>query len=760
MKNWVCSLRFPLSWSGLICCVVAALVSVGFSTRAFAEPTAADSATAEASTTAADSEASPSADESSSGGADDSEASSPAPTGVEEIRVVGSFASEDSYRLRNAGSVTKTNTPIFEIPSSVQVVPRQVIQEQAATTLSDTYRNVSGVFEGDPFSSQRNSEQPFIRGFRARSVYRNGFPLREVGPQDISAIDRVEIVKGPSSVLYGLMEPGGVVNMVMKKPSAEPAYSLQQEFGSHSWYRTTLNATGPVLSDDSLLYRLDFAYTTGDSFRDFVEQERAFVAPSLLWEPSAKTRVLLETTFSFQKNRYDSGLGFDFQGEPIAPISTFLGEPSLPKNKSRDIFAGLYVDHQANDWLELRGAFTVINYDLQFRQLIPSTPTLEEPRNTVDEWNYDLEPDRTSYGLILDSISRFSLWGTDHVALVGVDLQRERFHNRLNIGLSPRINRSVVDPQYGPLPEPDFAVEGDSLARLSWVGVYAQDQISLLPSGALKLLLAVRYDYVEQRVSSDGLADTGDERNSVGQFTYRAGILYELVEELALYGSAARSFLPPPNGTLTLEGDALGPEDGFQVEVGAKVRLLGDQFHATASLFQLEKDDVTIGDPRNPQFGLNGGKQRSRGFEIDFIGEIARDWRIIGGYAFTATEILSSDILPVGEPFRGVPRNSGSAWLWYDPGAWPGIGDFGFGIGVEAMEARPGNDANSFRLPGYARLDTAISFRRLLGDSVLLRVQLNATNLTDAEFYTGSATSSTVQPGYPLRFIGTIGLDF
>ena len=693
-------------------------------------------------------------------GTEKSAAIEPVPESLEEIRVVGRFAPEDSYRLRNASSVTRTNTPIFEIPSSVQVVPRQVVQEQAATTLSDTYKNVSGVFEGDPYTSQRNSEQPLIRGFRARSVYRNGFPLREVGPQDISAIDRVEIVKGPSSVLYGLMEPGGVVNMVMKKPSREAAYSIQQEFGSHAWYRTTVNATGPVLPDESLLYRVDFSYTTGDSFRDFVEQERTFVAPSLLWEPSGDTSVLLESSFSFQSNRYDSGLAFDFSGQPVAPINTFLGEPSLPKNQSRDFFGGVYVDHQATDWLALRGAFTVIDYNLKFRQLIPSTPTLEDPVDTVDEWNYDLEPERTSYGLVLDTISTFSLWGSDHVALVGVDLQRERFQNRVNIGIAPRIDRSILAPEYGPLPEPTFSLDTNVLSRVSWAGVYAQDQISLLDSGALKLLLAIRYDYVEQNVSQVGTSASEDERNSFDQFTYRGGLLYEVLEQWALYASAASSFLPPPNGTLTLNGDALAPETGFQVEVGTKLRLLDDQFHLTASLFQLDKDDVTIGDPVNPLFGINGGRQRSRGFELDFMGLISESWRVIGGYAFTDTEVLSSDILPEGEPFRGVPRNSGSAWIWYDPGEWSGVGDFGFGIGVEAMESRSGNDENSFRLPGFARLDAALSFQRAVSPGMVLRAQLNATNLTNVEYYENSATTATVKPGYPLRFIGTIALDF
>lgn len=676
---------------------------------------------------------------------------------VEEIRVLGEFAPEDSYRLRNAASVTKTETPIFEIPSSVQVVPREVIRQQTAITLSDTYRNVSGVFQGDQFTSQRNSEQPLIRGFRSRSVYRNGFPLREVGPQDIAAIDRVEIVKGPSSVLYGLMEPGGVVNMVMKRPSATPEYSIDQQFGSNSWYRTTLNATGPVVPDDTLMYRFDFSYTTSNSFRDFVDQERTFLAPSLLWEPNAETSLLIESSFAFQENRYDSGLAFGPDGEPVAPIRTFLGEPSLPRNDSRDIFAGAYLTHDATDWLTLRGALTMIDYDLTFRQLVPSTPTL--PDFTVDEWNYDLGPKRTSYGLVLDSISQVSFWNSDHVVLVGVDLQRERFHNRFDIGISPRINRSILDPQYGPLPPPDFFVRGDVVANVSWLGVYAQDQISLLDSGALKLLLAGRYDYVGQN-TRDLESNDPDVSSSVDAFTYRAGLLYELLEEWAVYASVAESFQPPPNGTITLDGDSLGPESGFQVEVGTKVRLLGDRLHATASVYELEKKDVSIADPRNPLFSLNGGKQRSRGFEIDFIGEVTDEWNLIGGYALTDTDVVSSDILPDGEPFRNVPRNSGSVWLWYDPAPWGPIGDFGIGVGVQAVEARPGNDANTFRLPGYARLDLALSYQRPVFDGVLLRAQLNATNLTDEEFYTASAISSTVEPGYPLRFIGTIGADF
>lgn len=677
---------------------------------------------------------------------------------LDELVVTGDATREASYGLERASSATKTETPIFETPASIQVVPQQVIREQNATRLSDTYRNVSGVFEGDTFTSQRSDERPYIRGFPSRQIYRDGFPVRDVGPQDMANVERVEVVKGPASMLYGLMEPGGVVNVVTKKPLLDYANTLEQQFGSFDWYRTTLDSTGPILADRSLLYRFNFAYTDSGSFRDFVSGDRVFVAPVLTWQASEDTQLTIEGSLSWAHKVFDSGVAFDAQGNPVAPISTFLGEPSLPKNRVRDAFVSAYLTHRANDWLLLRSVFTFADYDLDFEALIPGAPTT--PENTVASFFYDIQPQRSSYGLINEAVADFSFWSTKHVALAGIDLQRETFHNPIDIGIAPPVVRSILDPQYGPIPPFAFSITGNFLGTTDWIGVYLQDQISLLADGSLKLLLGGRFDYVDFHQHEFGTPDSADTSESTDSFTGRAGLLYEFLHELAMYASVSQSFLPPPNGSTTLDGQPLDPETGLQYEVGWKLRVLGDRLAATLALYDLTKEDVGITDPRNPEFNINAGKLRSRGLEVDVLGQITDQWNVIASYALTDTDVVSSDALPVGKPFRNVPQNSGSVWLWYELPPFGGYGQLALGTGAVAVEARPGDDKNSFNLPGYARMDAAVAWRRALGARTRVRAQLNVNNVTDVEYYTVSNFTSAVEPGSPVRLVGSVALEF
>jgi len=677
---------------------------------------------------------------------------------LDELVVTGDATKEASYRLQRASSATKTETPIFETPASIQVVPQQVIREQNATRLSETYRNVSGVFEGDDFGSQRSDERPYIRGFPSRSIYRDGFPVRDVGPQDMANVERVEVVKGPASMLYGLMEPGGVVNVVTKKPLLEYANTVEQQFGSFDWYRTTLDSTGPILEDRSLLYRFNFAYTDSGSFRDFVSGDRVFVAPVLTWQATEDTQLTIEGSLSWAHKVFDSGVAFDFQGNPVAPISTFLGEPSLPQNRVRDAFVSAYLTHRATDWLLLRSVFTFADYDLDFEALIPGAPT--SPENTVASFFYDIQPQRSAYGLINEAVADFSVWSTEHVALAGIDLQRETFHNPIDIGIAPPVVRSIVNPQYGPIPPFAFSISGNFLGTTDWIGVYLQDQISLLADGSLKLLLGGRFDYVDFSQHEFGTPDSADTSEYDDAFTGRAGLLYEIVHELAMYASVSQSFLPPPNGSTTFDGQTLDPETGLQYEVGWKLRALGDRLTATLALYDLTKEDVGITDPRNPEFSLNGGKLRSRGVEVDVLGQITEQWNVIASYAFTDTDVVSSDILPVGKPFRNVPQNSGSVWLWYELPPFGSYGQLALGTGAVAVEARPGDDENTFNLPGYARMDAAVAWRRALSAGTRLRAQLNVNNVTDVEYYTVSNFTSAVEPGSPVRLVGSVALEF
>ncbi|MGH8614869.1 MAG: TonB-dependent siderophore receptor [Gammaproteobacteria bacterium] len=212
------------------------------------------------------------------------------PTVLPEMTVTATPGGEVGYTVPNASTATKTDTPIMETPVSIQVVPRQVLQDQQAIRIEDAVKNVSGVQTSFNYGTE-NYPDFFIRGFNTNAtVFRNGF--RAYGDFGTANLERIEVLKGPASVLYGRIEPGGLINLVNKRPLFSPYYSIQQQFGSYDLYRTTIDATGPLLSDSSLAYRFNLEYLDKNSFRDFVSTERIFVAPSLTWPPRGHGREL------------------------------------------------------------------------------------------------------------------------------------------------------------------------------------------------------------------------------------------------------------------------------------------------------------------------------------------------------------------------------------------------------------------------------------------------------------------------------------
>lgn len=677
---------------------------------------------------------------------------------LEELTVSADPLREEGYRLERASSATKTDTPIFAVPASVQVVPQTVIREQQATALPQVYRNVSGVFEADDYGSQRSDARPVIRGFESRSIYRDGFPLRDAGPIDLQPIERVEIVKGPASMLYGLMEPGGVVNVISKRPQLDRYTRVEQQFGSYDFYRTSADTTGPVDAGGRWLYRANLAYQTSDSFRDFVDGERVVAAPALTWRATDDTAVSLLTSYTWQRKRFDSGVAFDARGEPVAPIGTFLGEPSLPLDEVQDGFLMAEVSHRIADDLRVRSGFFFSDFQLDFQALVPSAPTKVD--DTVNLYFYDLDPGRQSYALISEVIWQPRLWGTSHTVLGGLDLQREDFDNDIYVGIIPPVVRRIVDPQYGPLPTFLLDITGTAGVSTDWLGAYVQDQIDVLEGGPLKLLLGGRFDYVAGSGSATNNGRVMRIDDDFKELSGRAGVLYEVTGWLAAYTGYSTAFQPPANGTLTLDGSPLDPETGEQIEVGLKARMLDDGLLATVTLFDLTKDDVVIADPRNPQFSLNGGRLRSRGVEVDVIGELLPGWTVIANYAFLDTEVLESDVLPEGEAFRNVPPNSGGVWTWYALPARGWMDGIAGGLGVQAVEARLGDDFGSFTLPGYATLDLALAYRRLVFGRYEVATQLNVSNVLDTEHYTVSNFTSAVAPGAPVSLLGSLAVSF
>ncbi|MCX7100974.1 MAG: TonB-dependent receptor, partial [Methylobacter sp.] len=241
------------------------------------------------------------------------------PTTLKPMTVKGNRNTElQSYSVSNATTGTKTDTPLFDTPISVQVVPKAVIDDQQAIGLENVLKNVSGVAKNWGFGADSN-ENMYIRGFaNSNNIYRDGV-LTPNTPISLANTERVEVLKGPSAMLYGRAQPGGLVNIVTKRPKTDAYYSLQQQFGSYDTYRTLLDATNKITKDGSLAYRLNYEHLDSGSFRDNHPTTRDFLAPSLTWKITDKTQLDLDFMYQNLKAVYDSGIPYDLQLSGVIP---------------------------------------------------------------------------------------------------------------------------------------------------------------------------------------------------------------------------------------------------------------------------------------------------------------------------------------------------------------------------------------------------------------------------------------------------------
>jgi iron complex outermembrane recepter protein len=655
---------------------------------------------------------------------------------------------QDSYRVPNASAGTRTDTPIRDIPQAIQVIPKQVLQEQRVQRLSDALRNTAGVTPG---GSDRNVFDGFvIRGFSNRNIIRNG--LRDdtniTAGSGIGNIEQIEILRGPASVLFGQGGAGGTVNIVTKKPLETPLYSIEGTIGSYDLYSGAIDLTGPLNESKTLLYRLNASAFSSGSFVDFVDIERYLIAPVLTWRIGENTALTLEAEYFDTKQRNDRGIPAlgTLLPNPNGqiPRNRFTNEPSIDKNNRQVWRVGYNLEHRFNeDWKiqnSLRGSF-------QKSQQNSGFPTsLDDDARTLNRGLFVAEATVESYVLDTNLTGKFNTGNIKHQLLFGLDLSREVFQ-----GTSQRVAVSPLDlfnPVYGSqnigavmaeFPNEPFTQEG--------LGFYLQNQISLADN--FKLVIGGRLDIVNQQ-QEDADRNVTDFQEDTA-FSPRIGIVYQPSQLVSLYANYSRSF-EQVTGT-TFDRGLFRPERGTQYEVGAKFDWT-NQLSSTLSLYQITRSNVLTTDPINPDFSIQTGEQRSRGFEIDIVGEILPGWKIIGGYAYTDAQITQDNDLPVGNRINNVPKNALSLWNTYEiqQGNLQGLG---FGIGLFYVGEREGDLSNTFSLPSYLRTDASLFYRK---DK--FRAALNVQNLFDNEYFQLAENRLRVFYGAPRTVKFTLGWQF
>ncbi len=673
----------------------------------------------------------------------------------EAIQVVVT-GEQDGYASSNATTATRTDTPLRDIPQSIQVVPQQVIEDQAATDLQDITRNVSGVFQSNTFGGTLDRFQ--IRGFDSDVFLQDGFRDPTFRIRETANIERVEILKGPASVLYGTLEPGGIINIVTKQPLADPYYSLSASFGSFGLIEPSIDISGPLSEDGEVLYRLNALYENRDVFRDFDQGvERFFIAPVISLEVDERTDLLLNFEYLNDERPFDRGLVAVGNGVANIPFDRILGEPD-DFAFTESTIASYRLEHRFSENWQFRNEFRYSA--LNSRSTNARPVSLDEDTGILSRaWGNNSGFDKT-FAFQTNVVGEFSTGSIDHTLLLGIDLLRidESADNRFDfINGAPSIN--IFAPEYGvgvrpgrdQLPE--FAVFSTLTDSL---GIYVQDQIAIADN--LKILIGGRFDILNQTSSSNfffsGFASEDQSQQQDEAFSPRLGILYRPVDFLSLYASYSRSFAP--NSAVDEGGQLLEPERGTQFEAGIRGDFFDGRLTANLAAFDLRKTNISSFVPPTFSFAEAIGEVRSRGIELDVLGEITEGWNIIASYSYIDAKVTedSGSELEGNRP-HAVPEHALSLWTTYEvsQGSLRGLG---FGLGAFLVGNRFGDDANTFEVGSYTRVDASAFYRR---DN--WQAAVNFKNLFDIDYIEGPANDRTqINPGIPFTVQATVSVEF
>lgn len=672
------------------------------------------------------------------------------------IQITVTGEQEDDYFAPDASTATRTDTPILDIPASIQVIPRQVLEDQQVTELDEALTNVSGVTEAGTLSNVTRNFN--IRGFDNAPILLDGF--RQFGGfeenlSETANLERIEVLRGPASILYGEIQPGGVINLVTKQPLAEPFYEARLQAGNQSLLRPQIDFSGPLSSDSRVRYRLNALYRSEDSFRDFDQDfERFFVAPVLSWQISDRTDLTFQFEYTDDESPLDNGLPASGDSVIDLPFTRRIDDPD-GLAESEFLSVGYNFEHRFSDRWKIRNAFRYSDRNVSNVGTIPID--FDENTGTLSRFLGSQDNDADNYSLQTNVVGEFATGAIQHTLLFGVDYNHTDSNEFTRISdIQPFDILNPVDGQFDGL-DPDVQpIFRDINIQTDRLGIYIQDQVDLLDN--LILLAGVRYDTVDQTTVNgpNAFVPVGSETDQNDDvWTPRIGIVYQPVEFLSLFASYSQSFTP--STATTSAGDPLPPEEGEGFDVGVKAELLEGNLLATLTYFDITRQNVATPDPLDLFSSVATGEQRSQGVELDVVGEILPGWNIIASYAYIDASVSEDNDVDIeGNRLFNAPEHSASLWTTYEVQAGD-LEGLGFGLGFNFVGDREGDLANSFELDSYFLVNAGISYRR---DN--WRFALNARNLFDTDHIVASNNrrSSGLEPGDPFTVVGSISVEF
>lgn len=712
---------------------------------------------------------------------------------LQTVEIVG--RSTKKYNSNYSFSATKTAALNKDIPQSISTVTKELIADKAAFYLADAVKMASGVIPASYYNQytirgiSQNEEGQIINGMRTRQYYFLQ-PLT-------SNIERVEVIKGPSSATFSSVDPGGSINMVTKKPLAIDRKEISMSVGSFSTLRGTLDFTGPLNESKTLLYRVNGAYQQAQSFRDLVNNKSFLISPSFSYIPNEKTAINTELILSNMTGTLD-------RGQPIfgavagktslnkTPISLNLGAPS-DFFKSKEMILTTNFAHKFNSKIGFNATYMKQTW----------TEDLQEHR-TTNAFGVDMNNQPVTNLAMMQFVQRQQNWDIDnlsayfnfdfktgklkHKLLTGYDLSswNKNKGGGQNAARGYLLNDGTVASSFVPanasnyqtvtidgvvMPKPN--VEYFNLSNPKYIITSPEDYTLNIRTALPSALTTTNAIYIQDQIQwekftfllglrNEWFADITNYKTNnelkvkKSALLPRIGITYAVNNAINVYTTYLEGYQPQSN-TVTLMpqtgslpgGSLFEPLKSNLKEVGIKTTFLNNTMTFNAALYEINQRNILMNanDPVNPDLLVTRGAERSRGFECDLAGYITRDWQINASYSYIDAEIMEdSNPALIGARKQNTPKNSANLWTRYNFASDSAFENLGIGFGVQYQSSKIPWFTRDFTLPDFTIFDAALFYKPSKSN---VQIAVNANNLLNKTYWLGAQNYLRLFPGSP-----------
>ncbi|AXB58050.1 TonB-dependent receptor [Flavobacterium fluviale] len=701
---------------------------------------------------------------------------------------------EKSYRNTKSFIGAKTEIALKDLPQAVSYATKELIADQGSIRVGEVVKNFSGVsqftFYDDisirGFRINGGSNTQLLNGMRTST----GFWKQPLA----NYLERVEVLKGPSSALFGNASPGGVINRVTKKPLDQAANSVSFSTGSFNTLRALADFTGPLTEDKSLLYRLNLGYENANSFRDLQFDKNIVLAPSLSFLPNDKTSVNFDLIYTSSKSILDRGQSTYEDNLYSTKISNSLNSTNDYLNEETYIVT-TSLNHQFTDRLSFSGSYIRTGYTEDLLEHRGANKYASAGDGTTIPTSIEMQVFMRKRKRYIDNLSAFFKYEAktgplDHNLILGYDYAQEQvpaggsqlqatgYRNAANTGSIATYNPAnkanyLLDAKGNPVPNvahfdltnPSASQQLKDMSKYfyaarpfdptfySLYGVYLQDHIKF---GAFQALIGVRYDEYTDKENYKKAAEKKVKQHS---FLPRFGLTYTLNPNINLYGTYVKGYNPQTASSLS-NPNAGGPFDPLEsnmIEFGGKSSWFKEKLFVTVALFKIQQKNTLYpaNDTANPDLMRAIGEEESKGIEIDLNGNITRNWSISAAYSYNEAAITESPIESEIERQKpNTPRQQGNLWTRYNftDGA---LKDFGLAFGTNFATTRTLSQTDTQTLPGYTLFNAALYY-----NINKFKIQVNANNILNKTYWVGGYDFIRLFPGAPSNWLLTLGYSF